>query len=70
MTSDDTFSEALLLALGELNAVVRAIADEAGSGDVLTEIESAKRVFLLGAGRSGLALRMTAMRFMHMGLTA
>lgn len=70
MTSDDTFSEALLLASGELNAVVRAIADEAGSGDVLTEIESAKRVFLLGAGRSGLALRMTAMRFMHMGLTA
>ncbi|WP_270352254.1 6-phospho-3-hexuloisomerase [Microbacterium testaceum] len=33
--------------------------------DVLTE---ADRVFVLGAGRSGSALRMTAMRLMHMGL--
>ncbi|GAB3285655.1 6-phospho-3-hexuloisomerase [Kineosporia babensis] len=28
-----------------------------------------ERVFVLGAGRSGLALRMTAMRLMHLGLT-
>jgi 6-phospho-3-hexuloisomerase len=32
-------------------------------------LRSADRVFLLGAGRSGLALRMTAMRLMHLGLT-
>jgi 6-phospho-3-hexuloisomerase len=31
-------------------------------------ITSAPRVFVLGAGRSGLALRMTAMRLMHLGL--
>ncbi len=31
-------------------------------------IADAPRVFVLGAGRSGLALRMTAMRLMHLGL--
>ena len=33
------------------------------------ELHSAKSIFVLGAGRSGLALRMTAMRLMHLGLT-
>lgn len=32
-------------------------------------ISTAPRIFVLGAGRSGLALRMTAMRLMHLGLT-
>ncbi|GAB3595596.1 6-phospho-3-hexuloisomerase [Microbacterium tumbae] len=31
-------------------------------------VADAPRVFVLGAGRSGLALRMTAMRLMHLGL--
>lgn len=31
-------------------------------------IEGAERVFVLGAGRSGIALQMTAMRLMHLGL--
>ncbi|TFD32279.1 6-phospho-3-hexuloisomerase [Cryobacterium cryoconiti] len=31
-------------------------------------LQGARRVFVLGAGRSGLALRMTAMRLMHLGL--
>jgi len=31
-------------------------------------LRTADRVFVLGAGRSGLALRMTAMRLMHLGL--
>ena len=34
-----------------------------------TLIADAPRVFVLGAGRSGLALNMTAMRLMHLGLT-
>jgi len=33
-------------------------------------IGTARSVFFLGAGRSGLALRMTAMRIMHLGLDA
>ncbi|MEV7604111.1 6-phospho-3-hexuloisomerase [Paenarthrobacter sp. NPDC089322] len=33
------------------------------------KIQGAQRVFLAGAGRSGLVLRMAAMRLMHLGLT-
>jgi 6-phospho-3-hexuloisomerase len=40
--------------------------------DALTRVAglvaAAPRVFVMGAGRSGLALRMTAMRLMHLGL--
>lgn len=36
--------------------------------DLADLVADARRVFLLGAGRSGLALRMTAMRLMHLGL--
>jgi 6-phospho-3-hexuloisomerase len=32
-------------------------------------IARAERIFVLGAGRSGLALQMTAMRLMHLGMT-
>ena len=35
---------------------------------VVDLVAAAPRVFVLGAGRSGLALRMTAMRLMHLGL--
>jgi len=35
---------------------------------VAEAIATSPRVFVLGAGRSGLALRMTAMRLMHLGL--
>ena len=36
---------------------------------VAARLRGADRVFVSGAGRSGLALRMTAMRLMHLGLT-
>jgi 6-phospho-3-hexuloisomerase len=36
---------------------------------LLHRIQQAERVFLAGAGRSGLVLRMAAMRLMHLGLT-
>lgn len=35
----------------------------------VTELQQAARVFVTGGGRSGLALRMHAMRLMHLGLT-
>ena len=35
---------------------------------LVTEIQQAERVFVTGGGRSGLALRMHAMRLMHLGL--
>jgi 6-phospho-3-hexuloisomerase len=36
--------------------------------DAAAALRHARRVFVLGAGRSGLALKMTAMRLMHLGL--
>ena len=36
--------------------------------DAAAALRGARRVFVLGAGRSGLALKMTAMRLMHLGL--
>jgi 6-phospho-3-hexuloisomerase len=47
-------------------ALVRSDAD--GFARVADLVAAAPRVFVLGAGRSGLALRMTAMRLMHLGL--
>jgi 6-phospho-3-hexuloisomerase len=51
------------------SALGRLLRDDPLTLDVLADLIAASpRVFVLGAGRSGLALRMTAMRFMHLGL--
>ena len=71
-----TVGEALVTIDGELHALVGTLmkgdtgtgADARESLDTLAElIEQSDRVFVHGAGRSGLALRMTAMRLMHLG---
>lgn len=71
-TNTATVTDALILIDRELSAVVAGLAsdlDTAAQLSALTEsVASADRVFLVGAGRSGLALRMTAMRLMHLGL--
>lgn len=36
---------------------------------ILPSIQSAERIFLIGAGRTGLALKAATMRLMHLGLT-
>jgi len=53
----------------ETAEVVRQLVGEAGRtlDDAASVLRDARRVFVLGAGRSGLALRMTAMRLMHLG---
>lgn len=62
-------SDALALIRDELAGLVARIdADELQRLALL--VEDARRVHLHGAGRSGIALRMTAMRFMHLGLDA
>lgn len=69
--ADDTPAAALRILSGELSQLAERIAAD-GADDaaaVADEIRAARRVFVLGAGRSGLALRMTAMRLMHLGLT-
>ncbi|MCI1019016.1 6-phospho-3-hexuloisomerase [Microbacterium sp. C5A9] len=55
------------------NEVLRAaertgVASARSLDDLADLIDGAPRVFVIGAGRSGLALRMTAMRLMHLGL--
>jgi 6-phospho-3-hexuloisomerase len=52
---------------------VRSIANGISDGEVevlLHEILSAKRVYVMGAGRSGLVAKAFAMRLMHLGLTS
>jgi 6-phospho-3-hexuloisomerase len=74
MTATDiTVGASLALVRSEIDILIDRIldADIPGSGslDALAAlISSADRVFVLGAGRSGLALRMVAMRLMHLGL--
>ncbi|PSL38199.1 3-hexulose-6-phosphate isomerase [Labedella gwakjiensis] len=73
-TPDTSVRDALSLIRGELDTLVeRAVTDASDTdadpfeafADLLAD---ADRVFVVGAGRSGLALRMTAMRLMHLGL--
>ncbi len=69
-TSEANVESALGLIARELDQVVeRLVHDDPDGLNAFAEaIAQAPRVFVLGAGRSGLALRMTAMRFMHLGL--
>jgi len=76
MSSDvPRFDHSLLLIADELGSVVERLtssddahADVSPADALVNEIARARRVFVHGAGRSGLALRMTAMRLMHLGL--
>jgi 6-phospho-3-hexuloisomerase len=54
----------------ELDSIVeRVVHDDPAAMETFADlIASSSRIFVLGAGRSGLALRMTAMRLMHLGL--
>lgn len=53
----------------EVSSTAAGVSCAPNDGQVLEALTSADRIFTLGAGRSGLALRMTAMRLMHLGLT-
>jgi 6-phospho-3-hexuloisomerase len=55
--------------IGELDRTLAAISPQ-DAEHLVDRIISAKRIFLTGAGRSGLAVRAFAMRLMHMGFGA
>jgi len=57
-----------MIAAENAAAVAALAADPAGLDRAAQTMRAADRVFLLGAGRSGIALQMTAMRLMHLGL--
>jgi 6-phospho-3-hexuloisomerase len=66
---DTGVGDSLALIGSELDSVIERVVrnDPKKLADFAELIEKAPRVFVLGAGRSGLALRMTAMRLMHLG---
>lgn len=61
---------ALELIAAENAAVIRRLQADAGASldSAAARLLAARSVFVLGVGRSGLALKMTAMRLMHLGL--
>ena len=56
------------LILNELTHTLAQVS-EAQASAAIHAILTARRIFVTGAGRSGLALKMAAMRLMHLGLT-
>ncbi|MCU1517323.1 MAG: 3-hexulose-6-phosphate isomerase [Pseudarthrobacter sp.] len=62
------FTRNRTLVLDEINAVFGRV-DPAQVAALVTELRLAGRIFVTGAGRSGLVLKVAAMRLMHLGLT-
>jgi 6-phospho-3-hexuloisomerase len=62
-----SYSSSQALLLNELERTLAAVS-EAEIAVAQEMILAARRVFVTGAGRSGLALKMAAMRLMHLGL--
>jgi 6-phospho-3-hexuloisomerase len=67
-TSSDSVADNASLILDELSRVASSL-DYGQLAGLAEKVSAAERVFLAGAGRSGLVLRMAAMRLMHLGLT-
>ena len=61
-----SIADLMLLMASSLQETARAINAE-NAGQFLDEILNAKRVYLVGAGRSGLVARAFAQRLMHLG---
>ncbi len=57
----------LTAVLGEIGGVLANV-EEAGLRALEEQIGGARRIFVAGAGRSGLVMRAFAMRLMHLGL--
>ena len=57
------------LMASKVRGVANGISDEEVDG-LIREILQARRVYVMGAGRSGLVARAFAMRLMHLGLTS
>lgn len=60
------FTQAIRLVLAENQSVLRAITYSAIE-QLAQKITDVKRIFVVGEGRSGLVMRMAAMRLMHLG---
>lgn len=69
MTECEHLKSSILLMAMHLEKLAGEI-DNNSIKEMLTEVLSARRVFVLGAGRSGLVGRAFAMRLMHLGLSS
>ncbi|MFF2842239.1 6-phospho-3-hexuloisomerase [Paenarthrobacter sp. NPDC057981] len=67
-TSSESVADNASMILDELARVASGL-DYGQLSRLADKVAGAERVFLAGAGRSGLVLRMAAMRLMHLGLT-
>ena len=61
-----SIADLMLLMTSRLEETARTL-DQVNAGRFLEEILSAKRIYLAGAGRSGLVARAFAQRLMHLG---
>ena len=59
--------QAIALVLAENQRVLKSV-NAAAIAQLLQALSTTKRIFVEGEGRSGLAMRMAAMRLMHLGL--
>ncbi|WP_146361799.1 6-phospho-3-hexuloisomerase [Arthrobacter yangruifuii] len=66
--TDPAVRDSLRLILDELATAADGLQEDQLAA-LAAEIRQAQRIFVAGGGRSGLALRMHAMRLMHLGLT-
>jgi 6-phospho-3-hexuloisomerase len=67
--NNNTLINKNLLAILEENLKLAKEINPQQTEVLIHEIKAAKRIFVMAAGRSGLALKMAAMRFMHLGYT-
>ncbi len=51
-----------------ISSTADSLSDEGGVGQFIDELLSAKRIYVMGAGRSGLIAKAFAMRLMHLGM--
>jgi 6-phospho-3-hexuloisomerase len=61
--------EMMRLMASKIRSIANTISDD-DVGKLLTELLNAKRIYVIGAGRSGLVAKAFAMRLMHLGLHA
>ncbi len=69
MDSCIPLQELMLIMISRIEEVAKSI-DQHQVECILTEINRAERIFVLGAGRSGFVAKSFGMRLMHLGMTA
>lgn len=65
-TVQESFKPAIELVISENKQALQKVSHQAVE-QLMHEITMAKRIFVTGEGRSGLVIRMAAMRLMHLG---